>query len=62
MHAAAMRILEADRRYLESVDEGIASADHGELIDHEEVVAEMERWFAAWPTAAAAKYDPTTGR
>ncbi len=47
MKAAALRILEANARFLAAVEEGIASADRGEWISHEEVVARMERWFAA---------------
>jgi predicted transcriptional regulator len=40
---AALRLVEEDEKFLAAVREGIAQADRGELIDHEEVVARIER-------------------
>ncbi len=42
---AALRLLEEDTKFRAAVREGIAQADPGELIDHEEVVARIERRF-----------------
>ena len=38
---AALRQIEQDRLFLESVERGIAQSDRGELTDHEEVVAQF---------------------
>jgi predicted transcriptional regulator len=39
----ALRALEEDAKYRAAVQRGIEQADRGELIDHEEVVARIER-------------------
>ncbi len=38
-----MRILHADERFLAAVQQGFEAADRGELIDHEEVLAHMQK-------------------
>lgn len=45
--ALVARRIEDEARFLAAVEEGIASADRGELIPHEEVVALTKQWFAA---------------
>jgi predicted transcriptional regulator len=40
---AALRLVEEDAEFRAAVRRGIAQADHGELLDHSEVVARMER-------------------
>jgi len=42
---AVDRMLEYDARFVEEVEVGRAEARRGELIDHEEVVARIERTF-----------------
>ncbi len=44
---AALRLVEEDAEFRAAVQEGIAQADRGELIDHDEVVARIERRFHA---------------
>ena len=38
---------EPDPRFMEAVQKGIASADRGDLVDHEEVVARIEKRFGS---------------
>jgi predicted transcriptional regulator len=45
--ALVARRIEEEARFLAAVQEGIASADRGELIPHEQVMAEMELLFAS---------------
>ena len=40
---AALRLVEEDARFRAAVRRGIAQADRGELLDHNEVVARIER-------------------
>jgi len=40
---AALRLVEEDAKFRAAVQEGIEQADRGELIDHEEVIARIER-------------------
>jgi len=40
---AALRLLEADARFREGVERGIAAAEHGEFVDPEEVWANVEK-------------------
>ena len=40
---AALRLVAEDERFRAAVRRGIAQADRGELIDHDEVVARIER-------------------
>lgn len=40
---AALRLLEEDARFCEAVDEGIAAADRGEFVEHEEVWANIQK-------------------
>jgi predicted transcriptional regulator len=40
---AALRLVEEDAKFRAAVREGIAQADRGELIEHDEVVARIER-------------------
>lgn len=42
---AVSNMLERQARFVEDVRRGIASADRGELIDHEEVVRRIDRHF-----------------
>ena len=42
---AVSKILERQARFVEGVRRGIASADRGNLIDHEEVVSRIDRLF-----------------
>jgi predicted transcriptional regulator len=39
------RMLERQAQFIEGVNRGIAAADHGDLIDHEEVVTRINRLF-----------------
>jgi len=43
--SAALRLMEEDAVFRAAVREGIAQAERGELIDHDEVIARMERRF-----------------
>ena len=47
VNEAALRLVEEDARFLAAVQRGIDQADRGELIDHEEVVARIERRLRA---------------
>jgi predicted transcriptional regulator len=38
-------MLERKTRFVEGVKQGVASADRGDLIDHEEVVSRIDRLF-----------------
>jgi predicted transcriptional regulator len=40
---AALRLVEEDAKFRAAVQRGIEQADRGELIDHDEVVARIER-------------------
>ena len=40
---AALRLVEEDAKFRAAVRKGMEQADRGELIDHEEVVARIER-------------------
>ena len=42
---AVDRMLEYDPRFLEAVEAGRASARRGDLLEHDEVVARIERMF-----------------
>ena len=42
---AVARMLENQARFIAEVQEGIAAADHGELIDHDEVKSRIHRLF-----------------
>ena len=44
---AVERMLEYDARFVEAVEVGRSAARRGDLIDHEEVVARIERMFQA---------------
>jgi len=37
------RMLEHEARFIEAVKRGIASADRGDFVEHDEVVARVER-------------------
>ena len=39
------RMLESQARFVAGVHRGIEQADHGELVDHQEVVDRIERLF-----------------
>ena len=39
------RMLERQAQFIEGVSQGIAAADRGELIDHDEVVTRINRLF-----------------
>lgn len=39
--------LEPDPRFEEAVQKGVASADRGDLLDHDEVVARIEKRFSS---------------
>jgi predicted transcriptional regulator len=39
------RYLEREARFIEAVEKGIASADRGGLLEHDEVVARIEKRF-----------------
>jgi predicted transcriptional regulator len=39
------RMLERQARFIEGVNQGIAAADRGDLIDHDEVVNRIDRLF-----------------
>ena len=43
----ANRYLEDEVRFFEAVQKGIASADRGDLIDHDEVVDRIEKRFGS---------------
>jgi predicted transcriptional regulator len=43
VQAAALRLVEEDTRFRAAVRRGIEQADRGELLDHSEVVARIER-------------------
>lgn len=43
---AVLRMMEEDAAFRAAVREGIAQADRGELVDHAEVVARIERRLA----------------
>jgi predicted transcriptional regulator len=43
VQAAALRLVEEDARFRAAVRRGIEQADRGELLDHSEVVARIER-------------------
>ena len=38
-------MLQRQARFVKGVERGIASADRGDLVDHEEVVSSIERLF-----------------
>lgn len=40
---AILRLLEQDARFREGVERGIAAADRGEFVEHEEVWANVEK-------------------
>jgi predicted transcriptional regulator len=40
-----IRMLESQARFIAGVEKGIAAADRGELLDHEEVVKRINRLF-----------------
>ncbi len=42
---AVSNMLQRQARFVEGVERGIASADRGDLVDHEEVVSRIERLF-----------------
>jgi predicted transcriptional regulator len=42
---AALRLVDEDERFQAAVRRGIDQADRGELIEHDEVVARLERRF-----------------
>jgi len=42
---AISSMLQRQARFVEGVERGIASADRGDLIDHEEVVRRIDRLF-----------------
>jgi predicted transcriptional regulator len=42
---AISNMLQRQARFVEGVERGIASADHGDLLDHEEVVRRIDRLF-----------------
>ena len=41
------RYLEQEARFIDAVQKGIASADRGDLLDHDEVVARIEKRFGS---------------
>jgi predicted transcriptional regulator len=41
------RYLEDEARFIQAVQKGIASADRGDLLDHDEVVARIEKRFGS---------------
>ena len=41
------RYLEQEARFTEAVQRGIASADRGDLLDHDEVVSRIEKRFGS---------------
>jgi predicted transcriptional regulator len=43
LEEAIDRFLDYDAWFIREVEKGLAQADHGELIDHEEVVARIEK-------------------
>ena len=45
LQEAVDRLIEEDARFRDAVRRGIASADRGDLLDHEEVVARIEQLF-----------------
>ena len=42
-----IRYLEQEARFTEAVQKGIASADRGDLLDHDEVVSRIEKRFGS---------------
>jgi predicted transcriptional regulator len=42
---AVDHLIEYDARFTASVQEGLAEADRGDLLDHKEVVERIERFF-----------------
>jgi len=42
-----IRYLEQEARFTEAVQKGIASAERGDLLDHDEVVARIEKRFGS---------------
>jgi len=42
---AALRLVEEDERFHADIDEAIEQADRGQMIDHEEVKARIDRSF-----------------
>jgi predicted transcriptional regulator len=40
-----IRMLESQARFIAGIEKGIAAADRGELLDHEEVVKRINRLF-----------------
>ena len=45
MEETVSHMLERQARFVEGVKRGIASADRGDLIEHEEVVRRIDRLF-----------------
>jgi predicted transcriptional regulator len=45
VHDAVSRALEDEARFVTAVKKGMASADRGDLLDHESVVARIEKRF-----------------
>ena len=46
LHEAVERLVSYDEWFLRQVEEGLAQADRGELVEHEEVVARVETLIA----------------
>jgi len=46
VHEAVERLVSYDEWFLRQVEEGLAQADRGDLVDHDEVVARMESLIA----------------
>ena len=44
---AVERLVDYDDWFLREVDKGLAAADQGELIDHEEIARLISRWYPA---------------
>jgi predicted transcriptional regulator len=47
VHDTVRQALEDEARFVEAVRKGIASADRGDLLDHEDVVARIEARFGS---------------
>jgi predicted transcriptional regulator len=45
VHDTVRQVLDDETLFVEAVQKGIASAERGRLLDHEEVVARIERRF-----------------
>ena len=45
VHDTVSRALEDEARFVAAIQKGIASADRGDLLDHEAVVARIEKRF-----------------